>query len=100
MQTARYGLLDGLIRARYARETLSMLEFLNTELEVLRYQTRLCRDFDLLDVRRYAYVSTLTNGIGEHLGAWIRQQCKGIRMMNELPLCYTGYRYAWAFIIS
>lgn len=54
IQNALYGLLEGLIRARYVQDKLFLLEALNTELEVLRYQTRLCRDFALLDVRRYS----------------------------------------------
>ena len=74
IQASLYGLLEGLIRARYAREKLALLEPLNTELEVLRYQTRLCKDFELLDARRFEHVSKLINEIGENLGGWIRQQ--------------------------
>ena len=44
IQTTLYDILDGLIRARYAREKIDMLESLNVELAVLRYQTRLCQD--------------------------------------------------------
>jgi len=74
IQSTLYTLLEGLIRARYEREKLGVLESLNVELEVLRYQTRLCKDFDLLDVRRYEHVSKLINEIGENLGGWLRQQ--------------------------
>jgi hypothetical protein len=69
-----YGILEGLIRARYRREKLEMLESLNAELDVLRYQTRLCRGFDLVSVKRYEYASGPINEIGESLGGWIRQQ--------------------------
>ena len=48
-----YAVLEGLIRARYAVEKLAVLEALNVDLETVRHQTRLCRDLDLLDVRRY-----------------------------------------------
>jgi hypothetical protein len=34
-----YDLLENLVRARYAADKLSLLNNLNTELEVLRYQT-------------------------------------------------------------
>jgi hypothetical protein len=74
IQNTLYGLLDGLIRARYRREKLEMLESLNAELDVLRYQTRLCRDFDLVSVKRYEYASGLMNEIGENQGGWIRKQ--------------------------
>ena len=76
IQAQLYTVLEGLIRARYAREKRAVLEALNVELEVVRYQTRLCRDLNLLDVRRYEYVSKLINEIGENLGGWIRQQRK------------------------
>jgi hypothetical protein len=74
IQNTLYGLLDGLIRARYRREKLELLEGLNAELDVLRFQFRLCRDLDLVNVRRYEYMSGLVNEIGESLGGWIRQQ--------------------------
>jgi len=74
IQSGLYTLLEALIRARYTKDKVPILEGLNAELEVLRYQTRLCRDFNLLDVRRYEYVSILINAVGENLGAWLRQQ--------------------------
>jgi len=74
MQRGLYGLLGGLIRARYRKDKVELLEMLNAELEVLRYQTRLCKDFALLDTRRYEHVSGLINDIGKDLGGWLRQQ--------------------------
>ena len=76
IQSGLYGLLEALIRARYCSDKVPILEGLNAELEVLRYQTRLCLDFKLLDVRRYQHVSGLINEVGENLGAWLRQQRK------------------------
>ena len=67
-------LLEGLIRARYLSDKIGVLESLNVELEVLRFQTRLAKDFELLDVRRYEHASKLINEIGENLGGWLRQQ--------------------------
>ena len=74
IQTTLYGLLEGLIRARYAREKRSILEGLNAELDVIRYQFRLCHDLELMDVRRYEYVSKAINEIGRNLGGWLRSQ--------------------------
>ena len=65
---------EELIRARYASEKLARLEAINTKLEVLRYQTRLLKDFDLLDARRYQHAAKLINEIGTSLGGWIKQQ--------------------------
>jgi hypothetical protein len=69
-----YILLEGLIQAQYEREKLSQLQSLNTQLEVIRYQTRLLHDFDLINTQRYEHIAKLTNAIGNDLGGWIRQQ--------------------------
>ena len=63
-----YELLEGLILARYQQDKLAQLQRLNSKLDVLRYQTRLLLDFDLLSHKRYQYVGQLINGIGLELG--------------------------------
>lgn len=73
MVNGLYELLEELILARYQRHKLPQLERLNSKLDVLRYQTRLLLDFDLLSHKRYQYVGQLINGIGTDLGGWIRQ---------------------------
>jgi hypothetical protein len=40
----------------------------------LRFQTRLLRDFKLIDAQRYERASKLINAVGTDLGSWIRQQ--------------------------
>ncbi|MDV3351748.1 diversity-generating retroelement protein Avd [Leptothoe sp. LEGE 181152] len=72
--TTLYEILEELILARYQRHKLPQLQQLNSKLEILRYQTRLLLDFDLLSHRRYQYASQLINAIGTDLGGWIRQQ--------------------------
>jgi hypothetical protein len=74
MVTGLYNFLENLLKARYERHKLSRLEALNSELDVLRYQTRLLKDFDLVSVQRYEYVSSVINDIGGDLGGWIKQQ--------------------------
>ena len=69
-----YDLLEGLIQARYAKEKLTQLGVLNTQLDILRHQTRLLLDFHLLSDQRYEYVSQHINTIGTDLGGWIKQQ--------------------------
>lgn len=69
-----YDLLEGLIQARYAQEKLPKLRNLNTQLDILRHQTRLLLDFQLLSAQRYEYVSQHINTIGTDLGGWIKQQ--------------------------
>ena len=69
-----YNLLEELILARYAGEKRALLEALNGELDLIRYQTRLLKDFALIDARRYGHVSKLINDIGRSLGGWVKQQ--------------------------
>jgi len=69
-----YETLEQLIAARYSREKLPLLEKANLNLELMRYQTRLLRDFRLMDYRRYGHVSGMINNIGRSLGGWVYQQ--------------------------
>jgi hypothetical protein len=70
-----YGLLEGLIRVRYARsDKIATLQTLNTEIDVLRYQTRLLYDFKLISGERYEYINQNFNDIGREIGGWIKQQ--------------------------
>ncbi len=72
--TSLYDLLDGLITARYMTEKRAHLQALNTQLDILRYQTRLLLDFHLIDAKRYEYAGRQINAIGSELGGWIKQQ--------------------------
>jgi hypothetical protein len=69
-----YTLLDDLITAQYEREKLPLLKSVNTHLEIIRYQTRLLHEFELIHTPRYEHAAKLTNDIGTDLGGWIRQQ--------------------------
>ena len=69
-----YRLLENLIQARYTRDKLSQLQSINSKLDILRYQTRLLLDFDLIQAKRYEFASELINAVGLDLGGWIRQQ--------------------------
>lgn len=71
-----YDLLENLIDARYAKEKLAKLEALSSKLDVLRHQTRLLLDFQLIAVHRYEYAGKFINEIGMELGGWIKQQNK------------------------
>jgi hypothetical protein len=74
MVTGLYDLLEGLIQARYTKDKLLQLQALNTRLEILRHQTRLLLNFQLLSARRYEYVGQQINSIGMELGGWVKQQ--------------------------
>ena len=72
--TELYDLLKSLIVARYAKEKLAILEPLNGTVDLLRHQTRLMLDFNLMEPDRYEYASKLIVEIGTQLGGWIDQQ--------------------------
>jgi hypothetical protein len=74
MMTGLYSLLEELIQARYAPEKLSRLRMVNSKLDILRHQTRLLLDFDLIQAKRYEFASELINAVGVDLGGWIKQQ--------------------------
>ena len=78
-----YTLLESLILVRYQREKLSQLQIINSQLDVLRYQTRLLLDFDLLSHKRYQYVGQKINDIGIDLGSWIKQQQSKTERQNS-----------------
>ena len=69
-----YDLLEGLIKARYSRQKLLQLQVLNTDLDILRYQTRLLFDFQLISRKNYQYAFQQLKDIGTELGGWIKQQ--------------------------
>jgi uncharacterized membrane protein YheB (UPF0754 family) len=71
---ALYDTLEDLLKARYSTHKLPLLEAINLRLDIIRYQTRLLRDFEQMDLRRYAYALKLINDIGRALGGWIGPQ--------------------------
>lgn len=80
-----YDVLENLIKAKYADYKLDILADINLKLDILRYQTRLLRDFELFSVKRYEYASQLINQIGMELGGWIKQQHQSQNTLPKLP---------------
>jgi hypothetical protein len=69
-----YDIHEELLRAKYEKEKLPRLQRANMGLEVLRYRTRLLRDFQLICPERYRFAAEAINAIGVELGGWMRQQ--------------------------
>ncbi len=64
-----YDLLEGLINARYDQHKLPKLEKLNSRLEILRHQSRLLLDFELVAVKRYEFAGKGSNfNLGDSWG--------------------------------
>jgi hypothetical protein len=74
LMTALYELLEGLIIARYAQNKLQLLQQLNGKLDIIRHQTRLLHDLNIIDIQRYEYIGKQVTEIGNELGGWIKQQ--------------------------
>ena len=74
MVSGLYDFLEALITARFEKDKLTRLQNLNSQLAILRYQTRLLLDFQQMELRRFEHVSKLLNEIGADLGGWIKQQ--------------------------
>jgi hypothetical protein len=75
---ALYGLLGGLVKARYSREKLPLLEPLAADLDLLQIQTRLLLDFQLIQLERYEHASRLLQAVSRQLSGWIGQQRRQI----------------------
>lgn len=75
MTTQLYEMLEGLIQARYLTKNRGYrLEVVNTNLDILRYQTRLLLEFQLISSKRYHYAGQQLRAIGQEVGGWLKQQ--------------------------
>jgi hypothetical protein len=76
MVAALYDLLEGFVKARYARYKPTILEPLSGKIDILQYQTRLLLDFNQIELNRYEYASGLLDELGRQLTGWLGQQRK------------------------
>ena len=73
MERRLYDLLDLLLRAKYARERVSLLKDANMELELLRFQFRLAKDLQCLSLDSYGHASRAVNEVGQLVGGWLKR---------------------------
>jgi hypothetical protein len=68
-----YGLLEGLIRARYSRapEKSEHLKAVNLDLEVFRHEIRVAYDLKLLSLRQLEHCARLSDMVGRQVGGWV-----------------------------
>jgi hypothetical protein len=69
-----YAVLEALVAARWSRDKLTLLEPAAARLDLLRIQTRLLHDFQLIDTRRYEHASRLLEAVARQLSGWLQQQ--------------------------
>lgn len=68
-----YDVLDQLLRAKYrSQERAALLQAINLELELLRFQFRLAKDLRCLPINSYGHAAKLVNEIGQMVGGWIK----------------------------
>jgi hypothetical protein len=86
-----YAILDQLIRAKYNRDRRPILQGVNLELELLRFQLRLAHDLRCLSTGSYGHAAQSVNEIGQMVGGWLRSTsgprpaaCEGVRP-HEAP---------------
>jgi hypothetical protein len=61
-----------LLKAKYRREKLALLDELNVELEVLRFQLRPAKDLEALPVKAHGVATKMLLQIGAEVGGWRR----------------------------
>ncbi|MFM8250320.1 MAG: diversity-generating retroelement protein Avd [Planctomycetota bacterium] len=69
-----YQLLEMLIEAKYRKDRAPLLEAINLQLEVLRFQIRLAKDLQCLKIASYAFASNAIDEIGRMIGGWARKE--------------------------
>ncbi len=75
MERQLHGILENLIRARYTSARRTILEEVNLDLEILRFQIRLAKDLRCLPIQGYGLAAGHITEIGRQVGGWLRQ-CK------------------------
>lgn len=71
-----YDLLEGLIMARYTKDKVALLEILNAKVDILRHQSRLLLELNLIELKRYEFIGQHIHEIGSEVGGWLKHQKK------------------------
>jgi hypothetical protein len=72
LERTLYDLLETLIQAKYSRERKPLLRDANLKLEILRFQIRLAKDLQCLQVKSYGFATKQIDEIGKLVGGWLR----------------------------
>jgi hypothetical protein len=68
-----YGILENLLRAKFTKERALILEAVNLDLEVLRFQFRLARDLKCISLTSYGFAAKEVNEVGKMVGGWLKK---------------------------
>ena len=69
-----YGILEGLLTAKYSRDRRPILTQVNLSLEILRFQMRLAKDLDCLRGNSHGFGARAVDEIGRLGGGWLRRE--------------------------
>lgn len=76
IETLAITILETLVRAKYTRNRVAMLEQANVDLEVLRFLLRLSHDLKAIPTKGYGDATGKLLDVGEQLGAWRKSQSR------------------------
>ena len=72
-----YVTLEYLIRARYdSSNRIQLLQAINLELELLRFQFRLAKDLKCLSIESYGFAARSVDEVGRLVGGWLKSSRK------------------------
>jgi hypothetical protein len=74
MENRLQELLALLLRAKYSRVKAGVLEDVNMELEVLRFQIRMATDLKALPVKSQGHAARELRSIGSQVGGWLKSR--------------------------
>ena len=89
LERSVYDLLETLIQAKYSRERTPLLNDANLKLEILRFQVRLAKDLECLQVKSYAFAAKQIDEIGKLVGGATHELRK--RATARRPRMDSGY---------
>jgi hypothetical protein len=69
-----YDLLEILIQAKFTKEPRTLLQQANLKLEILRFQLRLAKDLNCLQLKSYGFAAKAIDEIGRLVGGWLRSK--------------------------
>lgn len=67
-----YDLLATLLKAKYTGQRQPLLEQSNLVIEILRFQMRLAKDLQCLQIESYGFAAKAIDEIGKRVGGWLK----------------------------
>ena len=70
-------MLELAVQARYSADPRELLQRINSELNVLRYLTRLAHERGCLALSQYEYAARAIDSVGRQVGGWLKHRAAG-----------------------